>query len=235
MAVFANFNTLAVQPSGRGDLHPDSTVILFRFVARCWGAGVATWRAISAVSGAAKAVLESARAPAGLSSVPIELFQPAQLATPLAEAVSLTLYRVAINQNQRTPPPRVTPGGRRYRPSLPVDLHYLLTAWGRTPERQHELMGWAMRTLEDAPVLPAALLNQGQATPVFRSDEAVDILAAPVTQQEMVAIWEVAKSQMQLSMTYVARAVSLDSEIEMGAPTLVRSREGTVAQRREGE
>lgn len=196
---------------------------------------MATWRAISAVSGAVKTVLESARQSAGLSAVPIELFQPAQLASPPSEAVSLTLYRVTINQNQRSPPPRVTPSGRRLRPALPVDLQYLLTAWGRTPERQHELLGWAMRTLEDTPLLPASLLNQGQATPVFRAEEAVDIIAAPVTQQEMVAIWEVAKSQMQLSMTYVARAVNLDSEVELGAPTPVQTRDASVSLRREDD
>lgn len=194
---------------------------------------MATWRAISAVSGAVKSVLEAARASAGLGGVPIELFQPAQLATPPSEAISLTLYRVSINQNQRTPPPRVAASGRRYRPSLPVDLHFLLTAWGRTPERQHELLGWAMRALEDAPLLPASLLNQGQASAVFRAEEAVDIIAAPVTQQEMVAIWEVAKSQMQLSLTYVARAVLLDSEVELGAPSPVTARDAPVATRRE--
>ena len=107
-------------------------------------------------------------------------------------------------------------------------LHYLLTAWGRTPERQQELLGWAMRTLEDMPTLPASVLNQGQASPVFRTDEAVDLIAAPLTQQEMVSVWEVAKPQMQVSMTYVARAVQLDSEIEQVIPSLVQSRGAVV-------
>ena len=196
---------------------------------------MATWRAIAAVSTAVKTLLESARGAAGLGSLSVELYQPTQLSQPMAEGVSLTLYRVGLNQNQRSPPPRTGTDGRRFRPSLPVDIHYLLTAWGRTPERQQELLGWAMRTLEDMPTLPASVLNQGQASPVFRTDEAVDLIAAPLTQQEMVSVWEVAKPQMQVSMTYVARAVQLDSEIEQVIPSLVQSRGAVVTRAGERE
>src|SRR3954471_11270072 len=43
--------------------------------------------------------------------------------------LSLLLYRVTVNGPQRTRSARVAADGRRLRPSLPVDLHYLLTAW----------------------------------------------------------------------------------------------------------
>lgn len=181
-------------------------------------------RAIAAVSQAVKALLESSRERAGFATIPVEIYQLPQLASPVSEGVGWTLFRVAINGNVRALPPRVGADGRRYRPSLPVDLHFLLTTWGRSAERQQELLGWAMRALEDTPILPASLLNQGQATPVFRSEEGVDLIASSLMPAELSAIWEVAKAQTQVSMAYQARLIQLDSEMEILTPSLVQTR-----------
>lgn len=188
------------------------------------GALVAGTQAIAAVSQAVKAILESSRSNAGYLSIPIEIYQLPQLANPMSEGVALTLYRVAINGNVRALPPRVGADGRRFRPSLPVDLHYLLTSWGRSAERQQELLGWALRTLDDTPILSASLLNQGQAVPVFRPDEGVDLVATSLAMAELGAIWEVAKAATQVSMAYQARLVQLDSQLEMPTQPLVQTR-----------
>jgi len=55
---------------------------------------------------------------------------------------------------------RRDPVGRRYRPSTPLDLWYLLTAWSSEAEEQQRLLGWAIRTLEETPILPAGFLNR---------------------------------------------------------------------------
>lgn len=185
---------------------------------------MASFLAISAVSQAVKSVLEAARVPSGLAGLAIELLQLPQLAQPPTEAVALVLYRVTLNGNIRSLPPRLGADGRRFRPTLPVDLHYLLTAWARTADRQQDLLGWALRTIEDQPLLPASLLNQGQPSTPFRPEEAVDFIANPLSQAELVSVWEVAKPQMQISMTYVARAVSLDSDVEVSQGPRVTSR-----------
>src|SRR5256885_330277 len=75
----------------------------------------------------------------------------------MAAGVSLFLYRVHISQNQRSSISRVSDGNAR-RPLLPLDLHFFLTVWATKASLQHAILGWAMRMLEDRPVMPAALL-----------------------------------------------------------------------------
>src|SRR5690242_8922132 len=58
------------------------------------------------------------------------------------DGVTLCLYHVAVNA-ARNRPPRVAPNGIRYRPSLPIDLQYLLTAWSANAEKQQRVLGWA--------------------------------------------------------------------------------------------
>ena len=83
------------------------------------------------------------------------------------EAVTLTLYRISPNQTLRNPPPSSDP--MRRRPPLPVDLHFVLTAFAGSAARQQLLLAWAMRTLEDSPVLSAQTLNRAsKEAPVFR-------------------------------------------------------------------
>jgi hypothetical protein len=48
--------------------------------------------------------------------------------------ISLFLYRVAPNGTLRNLQSRLESDGRRYRPSLPLHLHYVLTAWANSVE-----------------------------------------------------------------------------------------------------
>lgn len=74
--------------------------------------------------------------------------------------VTLFLYRIFVNGTDRTPEGPVGLDGIRLRPELPVDLHFILTAWGRDPTLQHVVAGWMMRVMEDNYELPSALLNR---------------------------------------------------------------------------
>ena len=100
---------------------------------------------------------------------------------------SIYVHRVAFNTSRRNLPPRTALDGTRYRPPTPVDLHFLVTAWGRTPEEQLSMLGWIIRTLEDTPVLPAGLLNRfaGNRGEVFSSNEAVEIVGEILSFQDM--------------------------------------------------
>ncbi len=44
------------------------------------------------------------------------------------QGISLVLYRVNVSANRNLPPRRGL-DGKRYRPPLPLDLHYLVIAW----------------------------------------------------------------------------------------------------------
>jgi hypothetical protein len=130
---------------------------------------------------------------------------------PMDQGVSVLLYRVYHNGSHRTPPGRVV-GAQRQRTKLPLDLHFLLTAWGKTASRQHEIAGWMMRVLENNPTMPAALLNAYQPG-VFHDDESVEVMLAELTTEDLFHIWEVMINHVyQLSVPYVARVVQIESE-----------------------
>ena len=79
----------------------------------------------------------------------------------------------------------------------------------------------AMRTIEDSPSLPPALLNAHfpDVRP-FRSDETVELIHDPLNLQDLNNIWEIlGKQNIQLSATYVARVIPIDSTIESGVDT----------------
>jgi hypothetical protein len=112
----------------------------------------------------------------------------------------------------------IGPSGRPFRPPLPVDLFYLMTPWAKTAEMQHLLLGWAMRAIEDSPSLPPALLNAHfpDVRP-FRNDETVDLIHDPLSMQDINNIWEIlGKHNVQVSATYVARVIPIDSRVEVG-------------------
>jgi hypothetical protein len=177
---------------------------------------VASYHAIHAVGQAIIGLLSEARA-GRFPNADFQLYQPSNFQEPMKEGISLFLYRVTVNLAQRNQPYRPPPGMERARKPLPLDLYYLMTAWAQTPEQQQLLLGWAMRKLEDIPVLPSGFLNHYGAVPnVFRPTETVEFIYDTLSLQDLVNIWDVFKPHQQLSVTYVARMVAIESE--MGVP-----------------
>ena len=133
--------------------------------------------------------------------------------------ISLYLYRVLVSSSRRNLPPYVAPDGKRYRPQLPLDLYYMMTAWGQTAEVQQRLLGWAMRELENTPVLPSSLLNHYvQEVDTFRASETVELLCETISMQDMNTLWEgfrVNKTNQHLSVIYVARMLLIESNLEI--------------------
>jgi hypothetical protein len=179
---------------------------------------MATYHAIAATGEAIVGLLEAACPKTEFPNARFTLYRSTDFQNPLDEGISLYLYRVAVNSTRRNLPPRLAPDGKRYRPSLPVDLHYLLTPWARTAARQQRLLGWSMRVLEDTAILPTGLLNHYvPETEIFLPNETVELVFDPLSLQEIVNIWDVFKQNLQLSVAYVARMIAIDSEIELSA------------------
>ncbi len=136
---------------------------------------------------------------------------------PVAEGATLYLYRVAFSSNRRTLPPRTDALGRRFRSPIPVDLHYLLTAWSSDAQQQQRLLGWAIRTLANTPVIPSGYLNRfatGGAD-VFSGPEAVELIGDQISLQDLDNIWDVARNRQQPSAAYLIRQLALDSELSL--------------------
>jgi hypothetical protein len=136
----------------------------------------------------------------------------------IAAGVSFLLYRIVPNGGQRTPAGRLDAQGRRRQTQLPLDLHFLMTVWGAEASLQHAIAGWAMRMLEDTPLLPSGLLN-ATAPGSFRAEEVVEVGLAELSNEDLLRIWEVLGTSMyQLSVPYLARVVRIESLQPQPAP-----------------
>lgn len=187
---------------------------------------MADFRAIAGTCEAILELLRNAYQPALFDDrqVDFQVYNGLNFSSPMTQGISLFLYRVFYNTSRRTPPGRLDENGRRSRTALPLDFHILLTAWGESPSLQHALLGWAMRTFEDTPIIPPGLLN-ARLPNVFRGDESVEIVLVDLSTEDLFRIWEtVAESNYQISIPYVTRMVSIESNVELQGDAPVQQR-----------
>lgn len=174
---------------------------------------MATYAAIAATCEAVARLLRSNFDPAdfGGANLDFEVYVEDDFNKHMDEGVSVFLYRIYHNGNNRTPPGRVLPDGSRQATKLPLDLHFMLTAWAKTASLQHEIAGWMMRVMEDNTIIPASVLNTYKPD-VFHSDEAVEIALTELSVYDMFHIWQVVINQdYQLSVPYQARMVEIEA------------------------
>jgi hypothetical protein len=187
---------------------------------------MASYRAIEAVAKAVIDLLESQYEPADFDDNQLEfaVYLAKDFEQPMEAGVSFFLYRIYANGTHRTPSGRVGPNGQRYRTQLPLDLHFLLTAWAKDASLQYTIAGWMMRILEDIPSFPASLLNKKVAN-TFHRDETVEIGLTQLTTEELFRIWEViGNNAYQISVPYVARNVKIESRQLLSAGQAIQER-----------
>lgn len=181
---------------------------------------MADFRAVLAVSEAMRGVLRSSyrREDFDNTELEFEINTPQQFSSRrIANGVTIFLYRIYINGVNRIPAGRLDVTGRRQRPLLPLELHYLVTVWAAEHTLQHSLATWTMRTLEDNALLNAGVLNAGGAN-VFRQDESVELSQAEMRTEDLFRIWDVlGANPYQLSMPYLARVVPVESLVRLPA------------------
>ena len=184
------------------------------------------YQAVAATSEAIRNLIKSA-AVAEFADIDCALFQAGNLQKfPDNPLITLYLYRVVVNNAQRNMLPRPAPDGRRHRRPLPLDLHYLLIAWVPDAARQQRLLAWCARVLEDTPILPASLLNAvGPEDNVFAPDETVELTYDPLSLQDLYNVWQVAPTNQQPSLAYVARMVRIESETTLREYEPVQTRD----------
>lgn len=187
---------------------------------------MANYRAIGATSAALAGLIRD-RYPrdefgAGLD---IELYQTRNFENPMQDGFSIYLFRVAINGAVRNLTLRRTPDGRRFRPSLPLDLHYMITPWAQDVERQHRMLGWVMRMLEDISVFSAGHLNHYLTkTDTFAAHEGLEIICDPLPLSDYLTLWDRLRPRLPASATYALRMVLIDSDVHVPDGALVQTR-----------
>ncbi len=186
---------------------------------------MASYRAIGATCEAVIRLLQQSWQPALFdgANLQFQVYRTKNFAAPMDVGVSLFLYRVLVNNTQRTPPARPGPAGKLFRTQLPLDLYFLLTPWAKEASLEQEILGWMMRTIEDYPTLSSGLLNSLLPN-VFAAEETVEVVPGQLSNEELFRIWDVLPNDFQVSVPYVARIVRIDSELERreGGPVLIR-------------
>src|SRR5687768_15840935 len=113
---------------------------------------MAEFGAIAATTEAIVRLLRASYRPADFNNGDLEfqVFTGEDFANrTITTGVSVFLYRVYRNNFYGAEPVRRLPDGTVRRSALPLDLHFLLTAWAPRASLQHEIAGWMMRVMED--------------------------------------------------------------------------------------
>jgi hypothetical protein len=187
---------------------------------------VASFQAIAATGQAMLGLLADAVPKPEFANAQFELYQLINFQSPMEEGVSVYLYRLAVSGPRRNMPPQLGPDGQRHRPPIPLDLHYIVSAWARSAVKQQRLLGWIIRMFEDVPILPSGLLNHyGPELDIFRPGETVELLLESLTLQDWNNLWSTTRSSPPLSVGYVARMVGIESTLPLVVPQAVQTRD----------
>lgn len=165
------------------------------------------------------------------SGLEVSLYQTRDFESPMQDGFSVYLYRVAINGAMRNMTQRRSPDGRRFRPSLPLDLQYMITPWAPDVERQHRMLGWVMRMMEDTGALSAGHLNHYlPETDTFSPNEGIELICDPLSLHDYLTLWDRLRPRLPASATYTLRMVPIDSDVPIGEAPPVQTRQTDVGQ-----
>lgn len=159
---------------------------------------------------------------------------------PSGRGVTIFLYEVTRTEGQPNRRPRRDPAsGILHKPSLPLSLSYLVTAWWTDAVREQALLGWTLRELADIEVLPSILLEEARLAAsldeeVFGPDESVQIVWSPIPLADQLAIWDAGDKDARPSFTITARTVMVHSDRTVDEPPEVRERVLEIGARGDG-
>jgi uncharacterized protein DUF4255 len=164
---------------------------------------------------------------AAVGTVPVSTIPPDQVVTG-TEPTQLNIYLHRVTPNpgwcNRDLPSRDTGGVRVAAPPLAVDLHYLMTAYGKDPLVAEVLFGHAMQVMHERPVLTRdevrAALNATPPDPTIPSAVSASQLADQVEQvrftletlssEESSRMWSALQAHYRMTAPYVASVLLIE-------------------------
>lgn len=131
--------------------------------------------------------------------------------------VNLFLYQTEVNAAWRNMdmPRQVRPGEAGW-PPLPLNLYYLVTAYGEGDEDSpaHRLLGLAMGLLHDHTLLGAGEIEAALAdSELHEQVERVRITLQPLNLEEMSKLWTTFQTQYRISAAYQVALVLIESTL----------------------
>ena len=123
-------------------------------------------------------------------------------------AVSIFLYRVEVNRVMRAAWAGV--GNLDGQAHLPVDLHFLLTAWAGNAEHEHQILGKTMQCLDSFPSMSGPVLYP---TAGWADTEGMQVMVEDVPLEPLMRTFDSLDTHFRLSIPYLARIVRVDGRI----------------------
>lgn len=194
---------------------------------------MARHQAIAAVAAALRGLIRERYPRDDFGTLTVEFYQAKDVEKGITgDGFAILLWRVAVNLQRRGRAPRVDIFGRRFRPSLPLDLSFLVIPVSTSPEKQLRMLGWVMRALEDSSAITASQLNDYLTEDdIFTVDEDVELVCDPLSVADQLTMWDRIRKH-PLFANYLMRMVLIDSEqsIEEAGPVLERAFEVGIAE-----
>lgn len=174
---------------------------------------MARHQAIAAVAAALRGLIRERYPRDDFGTLTVEFYQARDVEKGIAgDGFAILLWRVAVNLQRRGRGPRVDIFGRRFKPSLPLDLSFLVIPVATSPEKQLRMLGWVMRALEDSSAITASQLNDYLTEDdIFTVDEDVDLVCDPLSVADQLTMWDRIRKH-PLFANYLMRMVLVDSE-----------------------
>jgi hypothetical protein len=150
-------------------------------------------------------------------ATPDEFESLATRAAPFPPTTTVSLYRITVSAEMRNAPKRTLPDGTVTRPLLPLELHYLVTAWATDTAAEHRIAGHVLQLLYDHAELGAAELQGASWAP----GDSVQLVLASLPVEEHFQVWETTDAPYRLSLPYIARVIGIEPAVRQAhAPVL---------------
>ena len=141
--------------------------------------------------------------------------------TKLDKTVSLYLHRISTNEHFRAVTRLQDSPGEQ--PVLFLDLHYLLSYWDANAEgaeAEQKILTWTMQQIQSHPILDTSILSLSTTAPGWDPTDAVQVLPADLSLQDILDIWDGLGPKYRLSVGYVVRVVRVDRIVTPGMPVV---------------
>lgn len=157
----------------------------------------------------------------GLDGYDVSVFSTRHFTGAITNRISLFLYRVEVDESRRnTDLARLTPTSPR-RHALGLELHYLLTVWGKqNAEGEQVMLARCMEILDCHALISGSLLDPAYP---WEAEDGLRISLAHLTTEDMLRLWDSLEPPYQLSIPYVVRTARLAAR-ERPEPAITDSR-----------
>jgi len=173
--------------------------------------------AVRAVSQTLKELLE---AHITLPTVQVFLTSPKEMQQNDQTGISIWLYRITRNEFLLNQPRRRPTNSQTSRPSMPINLHYLITPLMSDPRDEQLLLGLVLQVFNDHATVRGTDLRDA----LLGGDEELRLSFEAPSLEDLTRIWGALQEPYQASLTYLVQSLLIESdhEPEVAAPVMER-------------